>query len=158
MDVRTALLPVFALLLGSTVGCSILQDQPAMPLTDDAATMAAASDPQVVVELKREKHETEYLRAPLKESMLVQDALKGSGAIQRFRRMDIVLVRQTPQGEKLRLNVQYNPSTRRVVDENNYALHGGDWLEVTEDTSTALDRFVESAMTPLRPMMRSYRD
>jgi hypothetical protein len=33
--------------------------------------------------------EREYLRAPLKDSMLVQDALKGSGAVNRFRRMDL---------------------------------------------------------------------
>ncbi len=81
----------------------------------------------VVVELHNGNDKREYLRAPLRDSMLVQDALKGSGAIHRFRRMDVVLVRQVPGRPKLRLPVKYNTSTRSVADEHNYALHGGDW-------------------------------
>ncbi len=127
-----------------------------MPLAEDTTAMAA--NPTVVVELRQGKGESEYLRAPLTESMLVQDALKGSGATHRFRRMDIVLVRTSPAGQQLRLPVKFNASTHRVVDENNYAMHGGDWLEVTEDKSTSLDRMIESALQPLRPVMRGYRD
>ncbi len=154
----TALLPVIGLLtVTATIGCSTLQDQPGMPSSADA-TAALVTDPTVVVQLCRDKAEPEYLRAPLKKSMLVQDALKGSGAIHRFRRMDITLVRTSPSGEKLRLPVEFSPSTRRVVDENNYAMHGGDLLEVTEDTSTSLDRMIQSALQPLRPVMRGYRD
>lgn len=82
--------------------------------------------------------------------MLVQDALKGSGAIQRFRRMNVVLVRETPNGQTLRLPVQYDVAKRRVVETNNYALHAGDRLEVTRDTRTTLDRMLESALEPLR--------
>jgi hypothetical protein len=110
----------------------------------------------VVVELHDGKDKTEYLRAPIKDSMLVQDALKGSGAIHRFRRMDVVLVRNVAGGGKLRLPVEYNGSTQRVADQHNYALHGGDTLEVTEDTSTAIDRMIEQALEPLRPMMRTH--
>jgi hypothetical protein len=115
-----------------------------------------SGDPQamVVVELRNSKGKTEHLRAPLTQTMLVQDALKGSGAISRFRRMDIVLVRQTSDGKKVRLPVKYDVAKRHVVDSNNYAMYAGDWLEVTEDNSTMLDRMLESAMEPLRPMMR----
>ena len=118
------------------------------------------SDPRamVVVELRDGKNGREYLRAPLKENMLVQDALKGSGAVSRFHRMDVVLVREAQNGEKLRLPVKYDVTRQQVVDSNNYAMHAGDWLEVTEDTSTVLDRMLESATQPLRPMMRSPRD
>jgi hypothetical protein len=34
-------------------------------------------------------------------------------------------------------------------------MYAGDWLEVTEDTSNMLDRMLQSAIEPLRPMMRS---
>ena len=61
---------------------------------------ATVTDPMVVVELRGGGDKCEYLRAPLKDSMLVQDALKGSGAIQRFRRMDIVLVRHCSRRRK----------------------------------------------------------
>ena len=64
----------------------------------------------------------------------------------RFRRMNVVLVREVPGSQKLRLPVEYDASKRRVVEANNYAMHGGDWLEVTEDTRTTFDRMIESAI------------
>lgn len=154
---QATVLPLLALLTISTsLGCGALQRQPDEAwLADNESTV---SDTMVVVELRDGHDKREYLRAPLNESMLVQDALKGSGAIQRFRRMDIVLVRTVPGGEKLRLPVRYNSHARRVVDENNYALHGGDWLEVSQDTSTTFDRMIENAIEPLKPVMRTYRD
>ena len=132
-------------------GLSASLAQQAAEPTDDLRAM-------VVVELRNGKNGHEYLRAPLKENMLVQDALKGSGAISRFRRMDIVLVRETQNGQKVRLPVKYEVSRQQVVDSNDYAMHAGDWLEVTEDTSTILERMIESATEPLRPMMRSPLD
>ncbi len=151
---RTAVFPIFALLtLTWAVGCSTLQSNPQMPLADET-DQVQVTDPLVVVELRGGSGEREYLRAPLKESMLVYDALKGSGAIHRFRRMDIVLVRTAPAGEKIRLPVAYNSSTRKVADQNNYALHRGDWLEVTEDTSTTFDRMMSSVLQPFRPVTR----
>jgi len=154
---RTALLRILALLLGGvSLGCGSLQQRPAEPLATSTAT-SAVTDPTVVVELRGGGDEREYLRAPLKQPMLVQDALKGSGAINRFRRMDVVLVRSLPNGEKLRLPVAFDGSTRRVANEDNYALHSGDWLEVTEDTSTTFDRMIDHVMEPLRPIMRTHR-
>jgi len=157
-QIRTAIFPLFALLtITSAIGCSTLQSSPGLALADKADDVQV-TDPMVVVELRGGDGKREYLRAPLKESMLVQDALKGSGAIHRFRRMDVVLVRATPAGQRLRLPVAFNSSTRKVADQNNYAMYGGDWLEVTEDTSTTFDRMIASALQPLRPVMRGYRD
>ncbi len=157
-QLQTAILPTFALfVVASTVGCSALKSAPATPLAADTET-AMIDDPLVVVELRDGNSDREYLRAPLKESMLVQDALKGSGAVRRFKRMDVVLVRRVSNGQKLRLPIRYNSSQRRVADENNYALHPGDWLEVTENTSNTFDRMIETAMEPLKPVMRTYRD
>ena len=154
---RSALLRILALLLVAvSCGCGSLQQRSAEPLATSTET-SAVTDPTVVVELREGDDKREYLRAPLKQSMLVQDALKGSGAIHRFKRMDVVLVRSLPNGEKLRLPVSFDASTRRVANEGNYALHGGDWLEVTEDTSTTFDRMIEHAMEPFKPIMRTYR-
>jgi len=144
-----------ALVLAVPMGCSSLPDRAAAPLASGDAT-TTVTDPMVVVELIDGDDDHEYLRAPLKDSMLVQDALKGSGAIHRFRRMDVVLVRHVPGGGKLRLPVRFDSTSRRVGDENNYALHGGDWLEVTEDTSTTFDRMIGQALEPLRSFTRTY--
>jgi hypothetical protein len=158
IHLRNGCLPLLAILtVVSSVGCSTLHTGLGTSLEQQAAV---PSDPRamVVVELRRGKNGREYLRAPLKENMLVQDALKGSGAVSRFHRMNVVLVREAQNGEKLRLPVKYDVSKKQVVDSNNYAMHAGDWLEVTEDTSTVLDRMLETATQPLRPMMRSPRD
>ena len=158
LRIRSGILSIFAILaVAATTGCSTLQAGPDLTLDPQ---MSKPTDPQamVVVELRDGKKKSEYLRAPLTETMLVQDALKGSGAITRFRRMNIVLVREAPDGTKIRLPVKYDMTRQQVVDTNNYAMHAGDWLEVTKDNSTMLDRMVESAMEPLRPMMRDYRD
>ena len=146
------------LAVASTVGCSTLRTGLSTPLAQQAAEPADDLRAQVVVELRHGKNGHEYLRAPLKENMLVQDALKGSGAISRFHRMNIVLVRETENGQKMRLPVKYDVPQQQVVDSNNYAMHAGDWLEVTEDTTTILERMMESATGPLRPVMRSRRD
>ncbi|MHB8969098.1 MAG: hypothetical protein ACYC3X_03355 [Pirellulaceae bacterium] len=156
---RNGLWPVLAMLaFASTVGCSTLHTGLSTSLEQQAAEPKGDLREVVVVELRNGKNGHEYLRAPLKENMLVQDALKGSGAISRFRRMDIVLVRETQNGQKVRLPVKYEVAQQQVVDSNNYAMHAGDWLEVTEDTSTILERMIESATEPLRPMMRSPLD
>ena len=154
---RPVTLPMLMLLTVISVGCSSLQTKPADPMASGSET-TSITDPVVVVELRNGNDEREYLRAPLKDSMLVQDALKGSGAVNRFRRMEVVLVRHLPDGGKLRLPVRYVSTSRRVANEHNYALHGGDWLEVTEDTSTTFDRMVDQALEPLRPVMRNHRE
>jgi len=153
MHTRARLLSILLLAAVGAPGCSTLNLNPNLAMDPGAS---APSDPQamVVVELRHGNDKNEYLRAPLTQTMLVQDALKGSGAISRFRRMDIVLVRQTPDGNKIRLPIKYDVAKRHVVDANNYAMHAGDWLEVTEDRTTAVERMFASALEPLRPMMR----
>lgn len=142
------------LTVACTCGCGSLRQRPQEPLAA-GTEQSTVTDPMVVVELRDGDDDHEYLRAPLKQPMLVQDALKGSGAIDRFQRMDIVLVRNLPGGEKLRLPVRFVSTTGRVADENNYALQPGDWLEVSEDTSTTFDRMIEQALEPFEPMMRA---
>lgn len=147
-------------------GCGALQTTtaPETMVADPETRVKASSegpvtsevtDPMVVVELREGGEKPQYLRAPLKDSMLVQEALEGSAALDRFRRMDIVLVRSLGGREKLRLPVKFDSRTRRVAAQHNYALHGGDWLEVTEDTSTTFDRMIEQALQPLRPITRT---
>lgn len=148
------LLIVAALTVSATGGCSALHTGLGASLEQQAA---ATTDPSgmVVVELRRGENNREYLRAPVTENMLVQDALKGSGAISRFHRMNVVLVRQTPDGKALRLPVKFDVAKRQVAEMNNYAIYGGDKLEVTQDTSTVVDRMITNAMQPFRPMMRT---
>lgn len=150
-----ALLVALGAAFGS--GCGSLHSGADL-MADPALTAAGQQQAMVVVELRDGDDHREHLRAPWTDTMVVQDALKGSGATSRFRRMNIVLVRTTAQGTKLRLPVKYNAAKRQVVETNNYAMHAGDWLEVTEDTSTMFDRMIDSALDPLRPILGGSSD
>jgi hypothetical protein len=154
---RTAsLLPLLLVIAATSVGCSSLQTSPA-DLGRQASTPPPAeedSEPRIVVELRETEEEPERLKAPLKDGMVVQEALKGSGALNRFRRMDIEVVRPVPNDRPLRMPVNFDWVQREVSPATNYSLHPGDTVEVTEDSRTIIDRMVESAMEPLKSMTR----
>ena len=154
---RTAkLLPLLLVVAATSVGCSSLQTSPAdlnsqamMPPPDEED-----SEPRVVVELRETEEEPVRLKAPLKEGMVVQQALEGSGALRQFRRMDIVVVRPVPNELPLRMPVNFDWVNREVSDATNYSLYPGDTIEVTEDSRTIIDRMVETAMEPFKSMMQ----
>ena len=154
---RTAgLLPMFMVLVAASVGCSSLQTSPA---NWDAQAMMPPpeeqdSEPRIVVELRETEEDPVRLKAPLKEGMVVQEALEGSGALRAFRRMDIVVVRPVPHDLPLRMPVNFDWVERQVSDATNYSLHPGDTVEVTEDSRTIIDRMVDSAMEPFKSMTR----
>jgi hypothetical protein len=154
---RTAgLLPVLMVLAAASLGCSSLQTSPAD--LDSHAMMPPPeeedSEPRIVVELRETEEEPVRLKAPLKEAMVVQEALEGSGALRAFRRMDIVVVRPVPNEMPLRMPVNFDWVERQVSDATNYSLHPGDTVEVTEDSRTLFDRMVETAMEPFKSMTR----
>ena len=85
--------------------------------------------------------------------MLVQEALEGSRALNRFRRMDIVVVRPVPNDRPLRMPVNFDWVERKVTPATNYSLYPGDTVEVTEDSRTIIDRMIETATEPFKSMM-----
>lgn len=138
-------------------GCSTLQ-------TDHTALQAASAQAEkppvrgyVVVQLRSGQKRAEYLRAPLTDTMLVQTALKESGALSRYHRMNVTLVRKMVDGQRVRMPVHLNSKTRQVTDATNFALHPDDVIEVVEDTTTLVDRMIDSALEPLGPLTRDYR-
>lgn len=138
-------------MMATSFGCGSLQTGPASPGADE---VAAAPNGELFVELHDADQQVYHLKAPFKDSMFVQDALRESGAMRRYRRMDLTLVRQLPNGQKLRVPVKYDAVKKAVTPATNYSLHPNDTLEVVQDASTTFDRMLESAMAPLRPIMR----
>ena len=75
----------------------------------------------------------------------VQTALERSGAIEKFRSMDVALFRIVEEtGHPLRLSVPYSPRKKSVMPENDYALHPNDRIIVESKTNNALDKLVDS--------------
>ncbi len=136
-------------------GCTTLPTSSPVALDQQMADRPDASREVVVVIKPTDEAEREFLKAPVQPNMLIEDALKGSGATRRFRRMDVTLVRRTPGGQLLRLPIKFDIQSRRVASSTNYAVHPGDRLEVVEDTSSIVDRMLESVVEPLRPITRS---
>ena len=118
-------------------------DQPA----DDGLT---ASDQTVVVELHRERGLAGRLRVPVKPGMVVQDALEGSGGIDRFDRMTIK-VRRFVKGQQayLPITAVYDHDRDEVRPESNYAIQPGEILIITEDTSSSTDDMLQQLLGPL---------
>jgi hypothetical protein len=110
----------------------------------------ATSDQTVVVELHREGGLAGRLRVPVKPGMVVQDALEGSGVIDRFDRMTIK-VRRFVKGQQsyLPLTAVYDHDRDEVRPESNYAIQPGDILIVTEDTSSSSQDMLQQLLGPL---------
>jgi protein involved in polysaccharide export with SLBB domain len=76
----------------------------------------------------------------LEKNMTVQQALEKSGAIRRYRKMDVSIMRVVEEtGQPLKLVVNYNGAKRLVSPEQDYALLPGDRV-VVEPAVGLLDR------------------
>ena len=75
----------------------------------------------------------------------VQTALQRSGAIEKFRSMDIMVYRVVEDsGRGLKMPVVYTPRKKSVLPEQDYALHPGDRVVIQSRTNNALDKLVDS--------------
>lgn len=79
---------------------------------------------------------------PLTAESRVQDVLESCSASKRFAKMKVQVVRQSPRHpeEQVRLSCQFDPKSRRISMETDYALMSGDRIVVVEDNSSKLDK------------------
>jgi len=77
--------------------------------------------------------------------LTVQDALDRSGAIDRFRSMDVMVYRVVEKsGQPLKLPVVYSPRKKSVSPEQDYAIHPGDRIIVQSKSNNAIDKLVDT--------------
>ncbi len=87
---------------------------------------------------------------PVKPGMVVQDALEGSGVMDRFDRMTIKVRRFVKEQQSyLPLTAVYDHDRDEVRPESNYAIQPGDILIVTEDTSSSSQDMLQQLLGPL---------
>ena len=78
--------------------------------------------------------------ATLDSNKTIQTVLEESGAKDKFKKMEILLVRNIPGTEqKQKLEVDFDPASRHVIVSQDYAIHPGDIIVIRKDNSTALD-------------------
>ena len=126
------------------LGCSALQLDPSSADlvmrqgTETAAGQQIAAAPSVKLEIRAAGKSPEFREIPLREGMCIQDALIETQLTRRFGRMDLELMRRNAQG-LAKMDSRYEHKRNRVNPMYDYALHPGDHLVVTEDTTTVLD-------------------
>lgn len=78
--------------------------------------------------------------------MTVQDALESSGAMKKYRAMDIEVLRVVDTADTgrrgLRMKVMYVPSEKSIIAEQNYALHDGDRIVITPVSNDPMSKVI----------------
>jgi len=131
-------------------GCAVMNTggTQSLPVPEAAVTAAPGSTASITVEIRPAGKKSEMTQLPLDNETTVQQALEKAKLIQRFRRMNIEVLRVTGQ-QRAKLDVKYDHAKAHVNPLYDYALYPGDHLIVAQDTSTPLDDMLES-LGPLR--------
>jgi hypothetical protein len=130
--------------VATMLGCSALQLDPSSadmimtPIAEAGAGQQVSATPSVKLEIRAAGKSPELREIPLREGMCIQDALIETQLTRRFGRMDLQLMRHNAQG-LAKMDSRYEHKRNRVNPMYDYALHPGDHLVVTEDTTTVLD-------------------
>ena len=119
-----------------------------LPVPEAAATAAPGSTASITMEIRPAGKKPEMTQLQLDNGTTVQQALEKARLIQRFRRMNVEIMRVAGD-QRAKLDVKYDHTKAQVNQLYDYALHPGDHLIVAQDTSTALDDMLES-LGPLR--------
>ena len=102
------------------------------------------------VEMRNAYGARSRVRLPLQAGICVQGALRLSKATEQFDNMKIKLKRPTKDPRRfLPLDVQFDAEYRRVDPLNDYALHNGDYLIVTQSAGADISELMEGAVNPL---------
>lgn len=148
---RHTALALMALASG-LVGCSAFQEKLRPQLNSE---VSAAGGPVVepaakyTVEIRPHQGKPQAVEKDLTEPLHVQAALEKTGALRKFRRMDLELFRPLPSGGWHKVKLEFDRGQHEVPPEYDYALLPGDRVIVTEDPRTIVDDAFESVLRPL---------
>lgn len=127
-------------------GCSSLSITGQQVTTDDQAT--TGNQANVIVVKKASGQDPVATTIPYNPSMVVDEALAKSGGNNWFARAKVQIVRNSENGEQLKMDIEYDNSEDRVEPLYNYALHAGDRVVVEEDSSNAITDILDQ-LNPL---------
>lgn len=120
-----------------------------MPHHDAALKVAEgeAGVPQATVQvvLKTKHDKTKQYTLPLTEQMSLQNALEQTGAIRKFKDMDIKVYRVTPQskGQVVPMQAEYDPAKNCVPVLHDMALHADDKVLLQEVDQSQMDLLLQ---------------
>ena len=137
---KTIYLAVSFLLFGIlTTGCSTLTSLNGAKLP---TAPVDSGQGQYQLSMKTEFGNPKVQRGVVDDSTTVQKVLEDSGAVSKFRSMEIEVLRKVPEnGRTLRMQVSYDVKHKRVQPEQNYAIRPGDHVVVRPASSSPLGEF-----------------
>jgi len=97
---------------------------------------------QAVVVIRKGDDQSDRMVFNLDQETHIQDLMARSGASRRYSRIDLQLIRTSPDGQKHRMGVEFDRTTRKVKPESDYYIRPGDVLVVSQDTTTFIDDLV----------------
>lgn len=106
---------------------------------------------QAVVVIRKGEEKSERIMVNLDQETHVNDLLAKTRASDRFRRIDLQLIRTSPNGQKHRMGVAFDGGKRKVKPEADYFVRPGDVLVVTEDPTTIIDDLLGRKAKPSAP-------
>ena len=124
-------------------------------IMQQAATQSGYTTPQdpngsFTVEIRNAYGARSRVRLPLQSGLCVEDALRLSKVTEQFDNMQIKLKRPTKDPRRLLpLDVNFDAEYRRVDPLNDYALHNGDYLVVTQSAGPDISELMNDAAGPL---------
>ena len=96
--------------------------------------------PTYTVALKSSRADARIHTGHLDQPTTIQQVLEETGALAKFRSMNIIILRRVKEtGRPLRLVVDFETSKRHVKPEQNYAIHPDDQILVESTNSSPLD-------------------
>ncbi len=109
-------------------------------LADSGQTpIASGSQAQYLVDMQMSYGGSKKFKGNVGRGTTVQSALEASGAMKKFRSMDVVVMRNLEgTHQPLQMTCQYNPSKKTVRPETDYALQHGDRIVVTPKSENQL--------------------
>ena len=91
----------------------------------------------------------EIYKGQVSGNLTVQEALQSAGAIKRYKGMRVDLARRLENGQILKMPVNYDAETGKVIEEQNYAVHPGDEILVRREDPGMLHDVFKGIKTPL---------
>ena len=125
------------ILIGATLstGCSTLPSSLSSSgaFSNSAeAPVAAGSQAQYLVDMQFAYGGSKKFKGNIGHGTTVQSAIEASGAMKKFRKMDVAVMRKIDGDfQPLKMTSNYNSSKRKVSSETDYALQHGDRVVIT---------------------------
>ena len=129
------------LLAGLSTGCSSLSmNRQSLP-TGNADNGAGS----YTVQLHKEFGASKSYTGQIDDSTTVQKALEDSGATSQFRSMEVDVMRKVAEsGRVLKMPVEYQPRSKTVAPEQDYAIHAGDQIVVRPKSNSGFDNIIKT--------------